>query len=185
MLLPAIKSRNKKGLSIVIGYVLLMTVSIVMSVVVYQWLKTYVPKDALNCPDGTSFFIKEIECTGGTLTIQLKNNGRFGIDGYFIHGSINPNEDALATIDLSSKFIGNEMEIAEKVDGSSIKFNSAENSLSPEENSNTQTNSFDVSDIGGTLTKIELIPIRQQITDNIKRIVSCSDAKIETAVTCA
>ena len=36
----------------------LIAVSIAMSVVVFQWMKTYVPTDSVKCPDGTSFFIK-------------------------------------------------------------------------------------------------------------------------------
>ena len=52
--------RDKRGISIVIGYILLVTVSIAMSILVYQWLKTYVPKEFLECPDGTSILAKEI-----------------------------------------------------------------------------------------------------------------------------
>lgn len=172
--------KNKKGVSVVIGYILLMSVSIVMSIVVYQWLKTYVPKEALNCPDGTSLFIKNIVCEGGTLTLTIKNNGRFGIAGYFIHASTSSNPDAVATIDLSSNYMGDE----DNIDGSSIRFlisAGEDNSLIPEI---TQEHKFDVSTISGTLSKIELIPIRIQTSDNMRRVVSCSDAKIETTVTC-
>jgi hypothetical protein len=189
MLLPAIKNkrRNKKGLSIVIGYVLLMAVSISMSILVYQFLKTYVPKDIATCPEGTSLFIKEATCEVKTstltnLTLTFKNNGRFGIDGYFIHGSTDAN--ALATIDLSSKFIGSPTERTEKISGNSISFSSNKNSLSPEDSSNVQTHSFNVSTIVGGLKKVEIIPIRQQVADNFKTPVSCSDAKVETKVYC-
>jgi len=41
--------RNKKAVSAIIGYVLLVTMGIVMSVIVYNYLKTYVPADALDC----------------------------------------------------------------------------------------------------------------------------------------
>src|SRR4030042_6143362 len=84
-------TKNRKGISIVVGYVLLITVSIVMSVVVFQWLRTYVPKEAPKCSEGTSLLIREIsyDCTPGNerLTIDVKNNGRFSINGYFIHAS--------------------------------------------------------------------------------------------------
>ena len=36
---------SKKGLSIMIGYVLLVTAAIVIGVVVYQWMKTYLPTE--------------------------------------------------------------------------------------------------------------------------------------------
>ena len=43
-----------------IGYILLISMTIMMSIIVYQWVKTYVPKDLPDCPDGTSVMIKEI-----------------------------------------------------------------------------------------------------------------------------
>jgi hypothetical protein len=176
MLLPARhnKHKNKKGLSIVIGYVLLMAVSISMSILVYQFLKTYVPKDAVTCPEGTSLFIKSADCSGGTLTLILKNNGKFSLDGYFIHGSTNP--DTLATIDLVPLVTGYD-------DGDkSIAFTQGvENGFNPGDNPNADL--FQGTKING-LKKIEIIPIRQQTVDNFKRPVSCSDAKVETGVNC-
>jgi hypothetical protein len=184
MLLPAIQNKNKRGLSIIIGYVLLMVVSIVMSVIVYQWLKTYVPKDALKCPDGTSLFIKDAvyDCTAKTLTLTFKNNGRFGIDGYFIHVSTDSNPDALATIDLSGNLTGSAQERENKIAGNSIRFSTTDNSFNQGDNS--EANTFDVSKIAGTLSRVEIIPIRMQTTDKAKKTVSCSDAKVETALTC-
>ncbi|MEK6738241.1 MAG: hypothetical protein AABY74_06215, partial [Planctomycetota bacterium] len=55
-----------------------------MSILVYQFLKTYIPKDSPTCPEGTSILIKEAPCVSNTLTLTLKNNGRFSLDGYFI-----------------------------------------------------------------------------------------------------
>lgn len=75
---------NKKGVSIMIGYVLLVSMAIVMSFLVYAWLKTYIPKDNLECPEDTSISIENVQCEGGILTISLKNNGLFNINGYII-----------------------------------------------------------------------------------------------------
>ena len=50
---------NKKGVSVIIGYVLLIAFAILISAGVYAWLKTYVPREPLNCPDGVSIFVKE------------------------------------------------------------------------------------------------------------------------------
>lgn len=174
-----IKLKNKKGLSIVIGYVLLIAVSVVMSVIVYQWLKTYVPKDIVQCDEGTSFFIREFsyDCTNGILNLTIKNNGRFSIDGYFIHVS-NKTGEELATIDLSSKIIS-----GGNISLNSIRFSEwTENSLNPTEN-NVRISSFDVSGYG-TLVKVELIPTRIQTVDNKNKVVSCSDAKVEEPLSC-
>ena len=47
-------TKNKKGVSEIIGYILLVAIVVTISIFVYQWLKTYVPQDAISCPDGVS-----------------------------------------------------------------------------------------------------------------------------------
>lgn len=174
--------KDKRGISIVIGYILLITVSIAMSILVYQWLKTYVPKEFLECPDGTSILAKEIsyDCTSGSerLDITVKNNGRFSINGYFIHASDKSDLEQLATIDLSSELIDDG---DEGIYLNSIEFsNLEENNLAP---SGTHSSSFDVTGYG-TFYKIEIIPTRIQEVEGKKRFVSCTDAKIEEVLTC-
>ncbi len=172
--------KNKKGLSIVIGYVLLIAVSVVMSIIVYQWLRTYVPTETLKCDEGTSIFIREYnyDCVNHVLNITVKNNGRFSVDGYFIHVS-NKTDEELATIDISGNitFGGN-------VSGNAIRFsNLIENSLTPE-NNNVKLSSFNVQDYG-TLTKLEIIPTRIQKVDGKNKFVSCGDSKVEEILTCS
>lgn len=173
--------KNRKGLDVVIGYVLLIAISIAISIFVYQWLKTYVPVDAVACSDGTSVFIKTISynCTNQSIYITLKNNGKFSVDGYFIHASNVSDPNSLATIDLSSKII-----TGGEIAGSSIVFSSQiENSLTPDEPSNEKTSSFNVAGFG-IINKIEIIPIRLQVVDNKNRVVSCSDSKIDEILNC-
>jgi len=175
--------KNRKGLSMVIGYVLLIAISIVMSIIVYSYLKTYVPADSAKCSEGTSLFIKDIAyaCTSGaeTLNITVKNNGKFSIEGYFIRVSNVSNLDALAIIDISSKvFEGGE------ISGNAIVFNNLiENYLTPNEPTNLRMTSFNVAGYG-RLYKVEIIPIRIQEEGNKKRVVSCNDARIEETLTC-
>ena len=63
--------KNKRGISIVVGYVLLVSFAVFMGVVVYQWMKTFVPKETLDCPEGTSLFIKDYtyKCSTGELNL--------------------------------------------------------------------------------------------------------------------
>jgi hypothetical protein len=176
-------SKNRRGLSEVISYILLIVVSIVMSVMVYQWLRTYVPTGSISCPDGTSIFLKNIsyDCSvAKTLTLTIQNNGKFGIDGYFIHVSTNPNQSVLAIIDISGNVTSGGI-----IFGNSIRFSDRiDNSLSPEELHNTQISSFNIKSYGGALTKVEITPFRMQVVDNKKRVVSCNDAKLEETLIC-
>jgi FlaG/FlaF family flagellin (archaellin) len=184
MLLRAIHKsflEDKRGISLVIGYVLLISISIIMSIIVYQWLKTYVPKDAIACPEGTSIFIKNThyDCINNILNVTVKNNGKFSIDGYFIHASNVTDEEALAIIDISSRIMS-----GGNISGSSVRFSEVtENSLTPENSANTKTSVFNVSGYG-TVYRIEIIPIRIQEADKKRRVVSCGSAKVEETLTC-
>jgi hypothetical protein len=182
MLLQA--RQNKRGLSLVIGYVLLIAISIVMSIIVYQWLKTYVPTEALECDEGTSIFINSIsyDCTAGNerLDVTIKNNGKFSVNGYFIHVS-NKTGEELATIDISSKITHGGEPYGYT---NSITFGTGDNYLTPDEPKNVITSSFDVSDYGNKIIKVEIIPTRVQEADNKKRLVSCGNVKVEEALAC-
>jgi hypothetical protein len=180
LLLATMDKKNRKGLSVVIGYVLLIVISLVMSVIVFIWLKTYVPSDSLQCSDGTSVFIKDIsyDCTNSILNITLENNGKFSIDGYFIHASNKTNEE-LATIDLSSKII-----FGGEAFGNSISFDPLnQNSFAPGGNDNEQFSSFNLTGYG-TVYRIEIIPTRFQEQNGKNRFVSCTDAKIRQDLAC-
>ncbi len=171
--------KDKYGISIVIGYILLISVSIVMSILVYQWLRTYVPTETPQCSDGTSVLIKNVfyDCTSENeeLTLTIKNNGRFSVNGFFIHAS-NKTEEEVAIIDLSIK-----VTTAESLFGNSVIFGLSENSLAP---GKEKTFSFDVREYSNKLVKIEIIPTRIQDIEGKTRLVSCSDAKVEESITC-
>jgi hypothetical protein len=174
---------NRKGVSIVIGYVLLIAVSVVMSILVYQWLKNYVPSDTLTCPDETSVFIKETSynCLAHNLTITLQNNGKFSLGGFFIYVSTDPDSESIATIDLSSKFQSG----AGIVNGNSIWYAESGNGFSPESPYNEKTSVFNVTIYGNSLKEVEIIPLRFQEENNKERIVSCSSAKVRESLVCS
>jgi len=175
-MLKKIKRKNKKAVSVMIGYVLLISAAIFIGVVVYAWLKTYVPKATSECPDTTSIFIKDYLYTGDELQITLKNNGKFNLTGYFIRATNSP-EQELATIDLSQKL---KSEFGGITLGNSILFNeSNENTLGP---NSEKTHKFDLTEIG-SIYSIEIIPIRYQKEDNKIRLVSCGNAKVREMIT--
>jgi len=75
---------NRRGISEIIGYVILISITLAMSLIVYAWLKTYIPSDAPKCSDGVSVFLQNYtyDCSVQNLTVNLKNNGRFDLAGY-------------------------------------------------------------------------------------------------------
>lgn len=85
-------NKRKTALSNIVGYVLLISITISLSVLVYGWLKFYVSEDDIEmCPDGVNIIIKDYECIpspiggdDGYLTVTLKNKGLFTVDGYVL-----------------------------------------------------------------------------------------------------
>lgn len=178
-------NKNKKGISAVIGYILIMTVSIVMSIIVYQWIKTYVPKEALECPEEVSIFVSEINCEDSenskNITLNFTNNGKFSVDGYSIRASNNPNTDSIAVIDLSERFYGSEVQINENIVKFGNELNMEDNSFTPGE---LEKHKFNIT-LLEPITKIEIIPSRIEIQDNFKRIAICTSSKIEIINPCS
>jgi hypothetical protein len=175
-------SWNKKGISIMIGYILLITSAVVMSAIVYQFLKSYVPKDTIDCPDGVSLYVVDSNCTlksGNTyeLRLQIRNNGRFDVGGYFIHATDSPDQE-LAAIDLSPNLL-----YGGKVSNNAVVFITQ----TTQEVSNFLNPNDEITGVFNTTKKlysIELIPIRYQVEDNKKQLVSCGKAKIIENLKC-
>lgn len=168
---------KKKGISPIIGYVLLVTFVIILGVLIYNWMKTYVPQEDLECPDGTSLFIKDYSCDSSTLNLTIKNNGKFNVGGYFIYATTTP-EQALATRDISL-YID---EPVAHLNPTGIKLTGEMNSLKPTQE---EIESYDISNVSFAIYSVEIIPIRWQKERRINRIVSCSNSKISEEISCS
>src|SRR3989344_2961147 len=169
--------KHKKAVSVIIGYVMLVSFVIVLGIIVYSWMKTYVPKDELNCPDGTSIFIKSYECSSNTLTLHLSNNGKSKIGASFIYVTNLPQKE-LATIALSRNTT-DELSI---IRPTGIKFSGLEsgNLLKPNDE---ETEIYDLTGLDA-IYSVEILPIRWQEEKNKLRLVSCKDVKIKESIQC-
>ena len=78
--------KGRRGLSNLVAYVLLISITLALSVMVYGWLKFYVtPSDIEECPDGVNIIIKSYNCSLDVgLNVTLKNKGLFTVDGYVL-----------------------------------------------------------------------------------------------------
>jgi hypothetical protein len=78
---------EKRAISEVVSYVLLVSLSIAMAGIIYAWLNFYVksPLPEESCPD-VSLIILEYKCdsTTGFLNLTVQNRGRFDVDGYYL-----------------------------------------------------------------------------------------------------
>ncbi len=83
---------NKKAVSLIVSYVLLISIGLSIAGLVFGWLKFYVNLDeAVKCPEGVSLNIIDESYSQGDvggnnlqLNLTLQNRGRFDIEGYLI-----------------------------------------------------------------------------------------------------
>ena len=166
---PTLFLSGKRGISIMIGYVLLVAGMLVMGGVVYAWMKSYVHGNEIQCPDDTSIFIKNFyyNSTAQILNLTLRNNGKFDINGYFIKAS-NDSEAKIAKTDLTSYIFkgGGYLNGAVRFEGAGI--------LSPGEENVAE---FRFNELDLNLVYIEIVPFRFQDVYGKQRLASCSNAK--------
>jgi len=67
-----------------VAYVILISITIALSVLVYNWLRFYVTEEEVpSCSDNVKLIIKNYECIGGSeLRVTLENKGLFTVDGF-------------------------------------------------------------------------------------------------------
>ncbi len=177
MFIP-MRKKKKRAVSEIIGYILLITFAIVIAGVVYAWLKTYVPKEGIACPDEVSVYISEYDPSdSGKLSLTLKNNGQFSVGGIFIYYSTDASQE-IAVNDLSERIEGGGVPL-----NSGVKFGGIdENSFEPGKD---KTIIFDIADLRDEknsdvkkIYAVEIIPIRWQSEGTKKSVpVSCANAK--------
>jgi len=83
---------EKKGLSEIVGYVLLVVMAIALALLVYAWMKGLLWNNPKECPAGVSLIIADYACNQdlNNITITLKNNGLFSINGFIARISNEP-----------------------------------------------------------------------------------------------
>lgn len=79
--------QNKNALSEVVGYVLLISISLALAGSVYTWLTYYVtPGQEVSCDDEVAVLIRDFNynCSANSLNLTLQNRGNFNVEGYII-----------------------------------------------------------------------------------------------------
>lgn len=73
---------NKKGVSEIVSYVLLILVSIAISTIVFGFLMKFIPKgQTAECPSDVSLIVQDISCdkSSNILSINLSNRGLWNV----------------------------------------------------------------------------------------------------------
>lgn len=168
---------NKKAISNLVAYILLISIVITMASVTYSVIKTYVPHNSLECPSDLSIFVKDYQCSTTELSLVLKNSGKFSIGGYLVYVTNNP-EAGLATLDISSMITSGETPMMP----TGIKLSGEGNSFDPNEE---ETHVFDISSISPRVYSIEIVPMRWQEEGRKNMLVTCMNSKMRKSLECA
>ena len=81
---------DRKGVSLMIGYVLLVIIAIGLSIAVFAFLKLYIPPSSPECPDDVKLTIDDYSCIGPDsdgkyqVELTLSNRGLFNVYGVYI-----------------------------------------------------------------------------------------------------
>lgn len=167
------KINNKKGLSEIVGYVILVVIAVSLAVLVYNWLKLQLPQEKPQCSENLGLIIKEMKCNAETDTINLtlSNKGFFNIEGVNIRIANETNgAPAHVLTQTAEGEINNE------------GYFYFEPALQPnlnlkQEYSYAQHNK---------IRKIQIIPFiyEKKIGSNKQQIVLCSNSKIVEDISC-
>ena len=171
--------KNRKGVSPMIAYIMLVSFVIVLGVLVYNWMRTYVPQDELKCPGDVSLFIESYSCGDGGLNVTIKNNGKFSLGGFFIYASTSPGQN-LANKDLSPYSVI-ESPFISQTGGVQLGSDINSNSFAPNQEEIKQ---FNFSSGGFNIYSIEIVPIRWENQGRRRELVSCTESKIEEIISC-
>lgn len=157
--------KSKKGVSAIIGYVLLIGMVIGMSILIYQWVKTYIPQETIECPSEVSILVKGLNCIDGGATksvdFKIKNNGLFNVNGYFV--KVSYEEGGLATVNL-------------KEDGGYVDVGTLEPGVETDYKQFKFHNPPDL-DLGDKIYTLEITPIRFEETEEGEQYTVCGESK--------
>ena len=163
--------KNKKAISVIIGYVLLIVLALSMSLIVYSWLKKHTLAQEQECPDTISILLSDYSCDSSSKTINLtlKNTGLFNINGVIIKVANDSNRLPVYYMEYQSENTG---ELVVNQDYGKLLFPNNFTASSGELILN-----FDYSN-QTTIKKIDIIPLYL----NKRDMLICSNKKISQEI---
>ncbi|MFA5258992.1 MAG: hypothetical protein WC979_08230 [Candidatus Pacearchaeota archaeon] len=169
-------NQNKRGLSEMISYVLLIAIAIGISTGVFVWLKSYTNvTPVVDCEEGTSVLLESYTCECEhelcLMTLNIKNNGRFNVSGIILTIS----EDAKRE---PTDYLIQRKDLERKLKPGITYFDSQ---LNP--GSSAAVEFFNTNQKDEAVSSIPLIKIQPIITLNKNRVV-CQNSIIKQPIDC-
>lgn len=147
--------KEKKGVSVIISYVLLIALALTLAAIVYAWLSSYAKTslEEQKCPDGVNIRFEKITCGDGKIKLKIINNGLFSIAGFVAKYSKEKGRAATLPLDYQGK---NEVEMI----------------IGPQSSTEEMTFKY----TGGPVAIIEILPFIYEEKGDMKTKIYCSNA---------
>jgi hypothetical protein len=75
---------NKRGVELLVTYVILIVIAVALSVIIYSYLKTLTPLDPAECKQDIHLVVFNYTCTDSTVKLRLQNKGLFNVSAAYI-----------------------------------------------------------------------------------------------------
>jgi len=77
---------NKKALSEIVGYTILIVIAISLSALVYSFLRLYIPKEQVTCEEDVKLIVQSYDCnlSKSMLNLTITNKGLFKANAAYI-----------------------------------------------------------------------------------------------------
>ncbi len=165
---------DRKAISLMLSYVLLIVIVIAVAVGVYSWLRFVAggAEGLEKCPEDVYLIIQDYECVGNQrIQLTIENRGLRNVSGYSIRGTNNKSQETWFKLEEVTI-------MKEKVEGMYLFF-------SPLPPGAIDLANFSYEGIPeDKIEKIGVGPFRIQEEGRKKQIVFCEDAVINQEVNC-
>jgi len=161
---------NKKAESLIVSYVLLISIGLFIAGLVYTWLRFYANvEDSVKCPDGVSIAVMDpigyrqnsMDSSKLELNLTIQNRGRFNIEGYLIR----VHNRTGASTGIYTIYDG-------RADASIGR--SSTSSTFPLKPGNFSIHQFNSTNLQSSLGKICFVEVQPFIKDEQNQLIACS-----------
>ena len=97
---------NKKALSEIVGYTILIIIAISLSALVYSFLRLYIPKEQVTCEEDIKLIIQDSSCADKVLNLTLTNKGLFKADIAYVRFGDESIKTRINNLSLSGELYG-------------------------------------------------------------------------------
>ena len=164
---------NKKAVSLMVSFVILVSIVLASAMAAYAFLKNYpdIIKEKVDCKEGTSLVIDEYICLDGEFKIKIRNNGLFKVNGFKMYVSYDEFKEPTEILKTESQDSDNYyFYILDKQKG-----------LMPQ-NTGGFENSRDIT--FQVLNQPEILKLQPVILDENNYLIVCENAIIKQEINC-